>query len=224
MTLHSLPAEARPREKLLARGAGALADAELLALLLRTGLQGQGVLQLAQTTLDAMGGIGGLLDASDASLQAVKGLGPAKRAELIAIAEIARRATAQRLREQPVMSNPQLVSEQLQLLIASRAHECFVVLFLDAHMRLITHEELFRGTIDAATVYPREVVVRALHHHASAVILAHNHPTGSTQPSAADQQITRRIEAALATLDMRVLDHFIVTRGACASLREQGGW
>jgi DNA repair protein RadC len=224
MTLHSLPAEARPREKLLARGAGALADAELLALLLRTGLQGQGVLQLAQTALDAMGGIGGLLDASDASLQAVKGLGPAKRAELIAIAEIARRATAQRLREQPVMSNPKLVREQLQLWIAGRPYECFVVLFLDTSMRLLAHEELFRGTVDAAAVYPREVVVRALHHHASSVILAHNHPTGSTEPSIADQQMTRRIEAALATLDIRVVDHFIVTRGACTSLREQGHW
>jgi DNA repair protein RadC len=224
MSIQSLPADARPREKLLARGPQALADAELLALLLRTGMAGRGVLTLAQDVVDALGGMGGFLNATDAQLKAVKGLGPAKRAELLAVAEIARRALAQPLREQPVMDQPDTVKAHLQWLLAGKAHECFVVLFVDNSMKLIAHEEMFRGSLSEAAVYPREVAVRALHHHAAAVLLAHNHPSGEALISNADRSVTRRVEAALGLLDIRVVDHLIVTRAACVSLKDQGGW
>lgn len=223
MTLKDLPPDARPREKLLARGPGALGDAELLALLLRTGTAGRGVLQMAQEVLDAFGGLAGLLHASADDLRRIKGLGgSAKRAELVAVLELARRALAQQLQQRPVLETPAAVRDCLQLHLASRAHEVFAVLFLDARHRLIALEELFRGTLTQSSVYPREVALRALHHHAAAVILAHNHPSGSVTPSAADQALTRELTAALALLDVRVLDHWIVAPGAALSMAEQG--
>ncbi|MGJ7522048.1 RadC family protein [Variovorax sp. LT1P1] len=218
-----LPAEARPREKLLARGAGALGDAELLALLLRTGMAGKNVLQLAQELLDTFGGIAGLLQTGVDDLRQVKGLGgPAKRAELTAVLELARRAMAEQLRERTVFDSPTAVSHYLQLHIASRPHEVFAALFLDAQHRLIAMEELFRGTLSQTSVYPREVVVRALHHHAAAVILAHNHPSGGVEPSRADEVLTQTLKAALALVDVRVLDHIIVARGQTLSMAERG--
>ena len=223
MPLTDLPPDARPREKLLARGPAALGDAELLALLLRTGLAGKNVLQLAQELLDTFGGIAGLLHASADDLKRIKGLGgSAKRAELVAVLELARRALAEQLKEKPALGNAQAVQQYLQLHLAQRAHEVFAVLFLNSQHQLIALEELFRGTLTQTSVYPREVVLRALHHRASAVVLAHNHPSGSVQPSRADEALTQTLKAALALVDVRVLDHVIVAPGQALSMAEKG--
>ena len=223
MPLKDLPPDAQPREKLLARGAGALGDAELLALLLRTGLPGQGVLQLAQALLDRFGGISGLLNTTAEDLKQVKGLGgPAKRSELVAVLELARRALAQQLREREVFSSPGAVKHYLQLHLAAKAHEMFAVLFLDAQNRLLAMEELFRGTLTQTSVYPREVVLRALQLGSAAVVLAHNHPSGTVQPSRADEALTQTLKAALALVDVRVLDHVIVAQGEALSMAEKG--
>jgi DNA repair protein RadC len=220
--MKDLPADARPREKLLARGPAALADAELLALLLRTGTAGQGVLQLAQALLDGFGGLAGLLAAEPEALARVKGLGPAKRAELAAVLEIARRTLSARLAESPVFDSPQAVKDYLALQLAHKPHEVFGVLFLDAQHRLLAFEELFRGTLQQASVYPREVVKRALALNAAAAILAHNHPSGVAEPSRADEALTQSLKAALALVDVRVLDHMVVARGAVVSFAERG--
>ncbi len=235
MPLKDLPADAQPREKLLARGPAALADAELLAILLRTGIVGKGVLQLADELLappaqdpatgracGGFGGIAGLLNASSQDLERIKGLGPAKRAELVAVLELARRALAQGLRERAVFDTPQAVRHYLQLHLAAKGHEVFAVLFLDSQHRLLAMEELFRGTLTQTSVYPREVVLRALHHQAAAVVLAHNHPSGSVQPSRADEALTQTLKAALALVDVRVLDHVIVAPGQALSMAEKG--
>lgn len=227
MALKDLPADAQPREKLHARGAGSLSDAELLALLLRTGTAGRGVLQMAEELLAApptgFGGIAGLLNATVAELGQFKGLGgTAKRAELVAVLELARRALAQGLRQREVLQSPQTVKNYVQLHLGARPHEVFAVLFLDAQNRLIELEELFRGSLTQTSVYPREVVIRALHHQAAAVILAHNHPSGSTTPSRADEALTRTLKAALALVDVRVLDHVVVGPGAALSMAEEG--
>jgi DNA repair protein RadC len=234
MSVKDLPAEARPREKLLARGPSALSDAELLALLLRTGIAGKGVLQMADELLQiqgnrpadgtktGFGGIAGLLNATPDDLKKVKGLGPAKRAEILAVLELARRAVAQRLQERTVLADPAAVKQFLQLNLAHRKHEVFMVCFLDAQNKLIEAEELFQGTLSQTSVYPREVVLKALHHHAAAVVLAHNHPSGSVQPSPADLALTQTLRAALGLVDVRVLDHIIVGPGEALSMAEQG--
>jgi len=223
MAFKDLPAHARPREKLIARGAGALADAELLALLLRTGVAGKNVLQLAQELLEHFGGLSGLLQTSAEDLKVIKGMGgDAKRAELIAVLELARRAMAERLKERAVFDSPGAVKQYLQLHIGSRPYEVFAVLFLDAQHRLIVLEELFRGTLTQTSVYPREVVTRALHHHAAAVVLSHNHPSGSIEPSRADETLTQTLSAALSLIDVRVLDHVIVSAGQAFSMAEKG--
>ena len=223
MSLKDLPADARPREKLLARGPGALSDAELLALLLRTGTAGRGVLQMAQEVLESFGGIAGLLHAGADDLKRVKGLGgSAKRAELLAVLELARRALAEQLKERAAFDSATAVKDYLQLHLAARPHEVFAVLFLDAQHKLIALEELFRGTLTQTSVYPREVALRALHHHAAAVILAHNHPSGGVQPSRADEAITQNLKSALALIDVRVLDHVIVAPGQALSMAEKG--
>jgi DNA repair protein RadC len=234
MPLKDLPADARPREKLLARGAGALSDAELLALLLRTGIKGKGVLQLADELLQlqgnkvaegnnaGFGGIAGLLNATADDLKRVKGIGPAKRCELIAVLELARRAMAQQLQERTVFGDPDAVKHYVQLHLATRKHEVFAVLFLDTQNKLLAMEELFRGTLTQTSVYPREVVIRALHHQAAAVVLAHNHPSGTVQPSRADEALTQTLKAALALVDVRVLDHIIVGHGQALSMAEKG--
>ena len=221
MDIRNLPAQARPREKLLERGPQALSDVELLAILLRTGMAGKNVFSLAEELLHR-GGISGLLHASREQLQAFKGLGPAKQAELLAVAELARRALAERLREREAFAAPGLVKEYLQLHLAHKAHEVFAVLFLDSQHRLLALEELFRGTLSQTSVYPREVVLRALHHRCAAVVLAHNHPSGSVQPSRADEALTQNLKSALALVDVRVLDHIIVGHGQTLSMAEQG--
>jgi DNA repair protein RadC len=237
MPLKDLPLEAQPREKLLARGPGALSDAELLAILLRTGIAGKGVLQMAEELLQlknnstsrnadggqgGFGGIAGLLHATADDLKPVKGLGPAKRAEIVAVLELARRAMAQKLQEREVFADPNAVKHYMQLYLANKQHEVFAVLFLDSQNKLLAMEELFRGTLTQTSVYPREVVIRALHHQAAAVVLAHNHPSGSVQPSRADEALTHTLKAALALVDVRVLDHIIVAPGQALSLAEQG--
>ena len=225
MPLKDLPIDAQPREKLLARGAAALSDAELLALLLRTGIKGKGVLQLAHELLQihqGFGSIAGLLQASVSDLKAVKGLGPAKMAELLAVLELARRAMAEQLQQNPVFDSPQMVKHYLQLHLSGKQHEVFAVLFMDAQHRLICLQEMFRGTLTQTSVYPREVVKLALHHNAAAVVLAHNHPSGSVQPSRADEALTQTLKSALALVDVRVLDHIIVGMGQTLSLAEKG--
>lgn len=222
MSFKDLPADTLPREKLLARGAGALSDAELLAILLRTGLAGLGVLQMAQALLGSFNGLSGLLNASAQDLSRIKGLGPAKRAEMLAVMELAKRATAQQLREREVFSSPEAVKHYLQLHLGHRPHEVFAVLFLDSQNRLIAMEEMFRGSLSQTSVYPREVALRALHHHAASVILTHNHPSGSVQPSPADKALTTNLQSALALLDVRVVDHIIVAQGASYSMAEEG--
>jgi DNA repair protein RadC len=222
MLLKDLPQDARPREKLLARGPGALSDAELLALLLRTGLPGKNALQMGQELLKTFGGVSGLLNTPAEALKKIKGLGPAKRAEIVAVLELARRALASQLQEKPLFGNPQAIRDYLQLQLGSREHEVFAVLFLDTQHRLIVLEEMFRGTLAQTSVYPREVVVRALALNAASVVLAHNHPSGSAQASRADELITQTLKAALALVDVRVLDHFIVTRSEAVSMAELG--
>ena len=222
MLLKDLPQDARPREKLLARGPGALSDAELLALLLRTGLPGKNALQMGQELVDTFGGIGGLLHTSADALKKIKGLGPAKRAEIVAVLELARRALTSQLQEKTMFSNPQAIRDYLQLQLGGRDHEIFAVLFLDTSHRLIVLEEMFRGTLTQTSVYPREVVVRALALNAANVVLAHNHPSGIAQPSRADESITQTLKAALALVDVRVLDHFIVTANEAVSMSELG--
>ncbi len=220
--LKSQPAETRPREKLLSRGPAALSDAELLALLLRTGLPGKHVVQLAHEVLAKFGGVAGLLHTSADALKAIKGLGPAKRAEVVAVLELARRALSQTLQQRAVLDQPNAVREYLQLQLGALHHEVFAVLFLDSKNRLIALEELFRGTLSHTSVYPREVVLRALHHQAASVVLAHNHPSGVAEPSRTDEALTSTLKAALALVDVRVLDHFIVTSERATSMAEQG--
>ncbi|RVT88274.1 RadC family protein [Inhella crocodyli] len=222
MSMADLPPSSRPREKLLERGPESLSDAELLALLLRTGVAGTGVLQLADSLLQRFGGISGLLQQDASALQSVKGLGPAKRAELAAVLELARRAIEQPMAERPVLNDPGSVQRLLRLRLAHKPHEVFAVLFLDAQLRLIALEELFRGSLTHTAVHPREVVVRALALHAHAVVLAHNHPSGVCEPSGDDRRLTERLAAALHLVDVRVLDHVVVGQGTCRSLAEMG--
>jgi DNA repair protein RadC len=220
--MKDLPAAMRPREKLLTLGPAALADAELLALLLRTGMQGQGVLQLAEHLLAQLGGLGGLLTSSSRQLQGIKGLGPAKRAELLAVMELARRGLTAGLREEPVFTTPQRVKDYLQMRLGALPHEVFAVLFLDAQQRLIACEEMFRGTLTQTSVYPREVVKRALELNTASVILSHNHPSGVLEPSRADELLTQTLKSSLQLIDVRVLDHVVVGRTGALSFAERG--
>lgn len=223
MAFTDLPLDARPREKLMARGAASLADAELLALLLRTGVAGKNVLQLAHELLERFGGLAGLLHTSADKLKAVKGMGGVtRRAEMMAVLELARRAMGQQLSERAVFESSDAVNDYLQLHIGSRPYEVFAVMFLDVQHRLIVLEELFRGTLTHTSVYPREVVMRALHHQAAAVVLAHNHPSGSIEPSRSDEAITQRLTAALGLIDVIVVDHIIVGSGLSFSMAEKG--
>ena len=222
MLLKDLPADARPREKLLAHGPAALADVELIALLLRTGLPGLSVLQLAQGMLDAFGGLTGLLNAPADDLRRIKGLGPAKRAEMAAVLELARRSLAREFEQAPLFDTPDKVKRYLQLQIGAREHEVFAVVFLNTQSRLIRLEEMFRGSLTQTSVYPREIVRRALELHAASVILAHNHPSGAAEPSRADEFLTQTVVAALRLVDIRVLDHLVVGRGDVMSFAERG--
>lgn len=207
-----------PREKMLAHGAAALSDAELLALMLRTGIKGKPVMQLSQELLDRFGGLHGLLDASLDDLQNVKGLGPSKQTQLAATLELARRSLHNALESAPVFNTPEAVQDYLMLQLAHRSKEVFAALFLNSKHRLIAFEILFTGTVNRSAVYPREVAVRCLHHHASAVILAHNHPSGEVQPSRSDISITQKLTKGLKLLDIAVLDHLIVGSKHCYSM------
>jgi DNA repair protein RadC len=220
--MKDLPPDARPREKLLARGSDALSDAELLALLLRTGIQGKGVLVMAQELLDAFGGLAGLLHASGDDLKRIKGLGPAKRAELIAVLALAKRVLAQQMRQQTLLDSPQAMQDYLRLQLGNKPHEVFAMVFLDAQHRCIAMEELFRGTLTQTSVYPREVVLRALHHQCASVVLAHNHPSGVAEPSRADEMLTQTLKSALALVDVRVLDHVVVSAHQAVSMAQRG--
>jgi DNA repair protein RadC len=222
MLLKSLPPDARPREKLLARGPGALSDAELLALLLRTGIVGKNVLLMAQELLDSFGGMAGLLGTSAEDLKRVKGLGPAKRAEVVAVLELARRALAEQLQAKPTIETPQQLRDYVRLHIGNKPYEVFAVLFFNAGQELIALEELFKGTLTHTSVYPREVVLRALHYRATTVVLAHNHPSGHATPSPADIAMTHKLAAALGLIDIQVLDHVIVTRSEAVSMADLG--
>lgn len=222
MPLKDLPPQARPREKLIERGAASLADAELLALLLRTGTPQRDVLALSQHLLDGFGGLSGLLALPVEALAKVKGLGQAKRAVLAAVLELARRAIAAQLQSRPVFDAPEAVRDFLRLQLAALEHEAFAALFLDSQHRLLAFETLFRGTLSQASVHPREVVKRALALNAGAVILAHNHPSGVAEPSKADEALTRVLRDALALVDVRVLDHLVVARGGSVSFAERG--
>ena len=221
--IHQLPTAMRPREKLLSQGPAVLSNAELLSIVLRTGLPGCGVLQMAERLLRQFGGLSGLLRTSPEQLRGFKGLGgQAKRAELAAVLELSRRAMAEQLQVREAMNQPDLVQGYVQLHLAHRSHEVFGVLFLDAQHRLIRFAEMFRGTLTQTSVYPREVVQQALQWGASAVVLAHNHPSGAVQPSHADHLLTQTLRDALALVDIRVLDHVIVGPGQALSMAQQG--
>ncbi len=222
MAIRDWPAGERPREKLLERGAEALTDAELLAIFLRTGVAGRSAVDLARDLLDGFGGLAPLLGAERARFCAAAGLGDAKYAQLKAVLEMSRRYLAENLRRGEALSCPADTFAYLRARLASYPYEVFACLFLDNRHRVMAYEELFRGTIDGASVHPREVVRRALGHNAAAVILAHNHPSGVAEPSQSDEHITRRLREALALIDVRVVDHVVVGDGACVSFAERG--
>jgi len=222
MTIKSWPVGERPREKLLERGAAALTDAELLALLLRTGSRGQNALDLARGLLTRFGSLRALLAAERGSLAPTPGVGPAKYAELMAAAELGRRQLGEALARGAPLADPDATRRFLIARLRDLPHEVFACLFLDNRHRVIAFEELFRGTLDGASVHPREVVKATLRHNAAALILAHNHPSGVAEPSDADRLITRRLREALGLVDVRVLDHFVVGDGYAVSFAERG--
>ncbi|RCS58368.1 RadC family protein [Parvibium lacunae] len=222
MAIKDWPADERPREKLIQHGAQALSDAELLAVFLRVGVKGQSAVELARTCLQQYGSLQGLFAADLQSLGQIHGMGSAKYAQLQAVLEMAKRALAETLRSTPILGSPQQVRDYLRLHLGHAPREVFVGLFLDSSNRLIALQELAHGTLNEATVYPREVAKYALQHHAAAVIFAHNHPGGQLQASRADIQLTQTLRDALGLLDIRVLDHFIITRHGTLSLAENG--
>ncbi len=216
------PLSERPRERLMEVGPQALSDAELLAILLGTGTRGQSSSELARTLLGAWGSLTALLGSEPSDLARAKGLGPARVARLLAALEIGRRDLGAPLEPRSALAAPEDAARYLKARLLDLPHEVFCCLFLDTRHRLIRYEELFRGTIDGATVYPREVVKRALAHNASAVILGHNHPSGVSEPSEADRSITLKLAKALALVEIRLLDHVVVSRGGHVSLAERG--
>jgi DNA repair protein RadC len=222
MAIRHWPVGDRPREKLIERGAAALSDAEILAILLRSGTRGRSALDLAREILLKFGSLRHLLAADRAQVCATAGLGIARYAELQAAAELARRQLSETVRAGPLLSSPRATREYLSARLRDLEHEIFCCLYIDKRHRLIHFEELFRGTIDGASVHPREIVKAALKRNAAAVIVAHNHPSGIAEPSQADGLITLRIKEALALVDIRLLDHVIVGDGAVVSLAERG--
>ena len=222
MAITDWPAQERPRERLLAQGPQALSDAELLAIFLRTGISGKSAVDLARELLHSFGSLTALSHASEQAFCAVPGLGPAKFAQLQAVMEMARRALKEQSKQRDALSSPQAVRDYLRLQLGSREYEVFMAVFLDTQNRVIATEELFRGSLKETSVYPREVVKRALAHNAASLIFAHNHPSGVAEPSRADEAITQALKQALALIDVRVLDHFIVAAGGGVSLRERG--
>jgi len=216
------PADERPREKLLAQGAQAISDAELLAIFLRVGVTGKSAVDLARDLLTGFGSLNGIFTASREAMTSINGMGDSKYAQLQAIFEMSRRALKEEMRERDALTSPQAVRDYLKLRLGSLQREVFMVLFLDAQNRVAATEELFAGTLTQTSVYPREVVKRALHHNAAAVIFAHNHPSGVAEPSRADELLTKALKEALALVDVKVLDHFVVAGNTALSFAERG--
>jgi len=214
MAITDWPESERPRERLLQHGAGALSDAELLAIFLRVGVKGASAVDLARTLLGHFGSLNRLFGASAAEFAAIPGMGDAKYAQLQAVLELARRALREEIAAGDALTSPRAVRDWLRLTLAALPHEVFMVLLLDAQNRLIAAEELFRGTLTQTSVHPREVVKLALSHNAAGAILAHNHPSGVAEPSRADEALTQALKQALALVDVRLLDHFIVAGAA----------
>ena len=222
MAITDWPEGERPREKALAQGAASLSDAELLAIFLRTGLPGTSAVDLARELLSRFGGLRGLLRASREEFCTGRGLGDAKFVQLQACVEMSRRYLAEEMKAKPALNSPQGARDYLVARLRDLDREVFGALFLDAQHQVLAFEELARGTLDSAAVYPREVLKAALKHNAAAVIFAHNHPSGVSEPSAADRVLTDRLKAALGQVDIRVLDHFVIGEGKPASFAERG--
>jgi len=222
MPITDWPLEERPREKLLARGAAALSDAELLAIFLRTGVPGKTAVDLARDLLTRFGSLRALLEADLRQFCEGEGLGAAKYAQLQATTEMARRHLAETLRRGNALENPEATRRYVSARLRDYPHEVFACLFLDNRHRVIAFEELFQGTINGASVHPREVVKKALAHNAAAVILAHNHPSGVAEPSQADRHITQQLVDALGLVEVRVLDHLVIGDGDAVSFAERG--
>ncbi len=222
MAIRDWPVDTRPREKLLRQGVAALSDAELVAVFLRTGVKGKSAVDLGRELLDRFGGLGGLCRADKKSACAAPGVGEAKYALLQAVMEMARRTLAEDMKAGDALDSPDAVRAYLRLLLRDKEYEVFCCVFLDAQNRVLAVEELFRGTLTQTSVYPREIIKRALFHNAAALILAHNHPSGVAESSQADRQLTRHLAEALAMVDIRVLDHFIVAGASSLSFKEAG--
>jgi len=222
MAITDWPAAERPREKLLQRGAAALSDAELLAIFLRTGVKGKSAVDLARDLISRFGNLNKLFSAGKMELCAVHGMGPSKYVQFQAVLELSRRALHEEMESGDALNSPGAVRDYLQLLLRGRQQEVFMVIFLDAQHRVMASEELFSGTLTQTSVYPREVVKRALFHNAAAVIFAHNHPSGVAEPSQSDRMLTDALNTALSLVDVRVLDHFIVAGSGCLSFAERG--
>ena len=222
MAIRDWPRDERPREKLLEKGPAALSDAELLAILLRTGTRGSSALDLARNVLKSFRGLRKFIAADRRRFCAIPGLGAARFAELQAAVEISRRQLTESLKAGPSLASPRATCDFLSAKLRDLEHEVFCCLYLDKRHRLIEYEELFRGTIDGASVHPREIVKLALQRNSAAVIVAHNHPSGIAEPSQADELITQRVKEALGLVDIRLLDHIIVGDGMIVSLAERG--
>lgn len=222
MAIIDWPEDQKPREKLIERGAASLTDAELLAIVLRTGVKGQSAVDLSRHLLERFGGLSGLLDADAHEVQKVSGLKTAKAAQVLAVLALAKRSLEQQMRLRDNLSSPDAVRDYLRLTLSNRDREVFLAVFLDAQNRVLDKEELFAGTLSQTSVFPREVVRRALHHNAAAVIFAHNHPSGLAEPSRADEVLTQALKQALALVDVKVLDHFIVGGNTAMSFAERG--
>lgn len=222
MAIRDWPEDDKPREKLLTKGAQSLSDAELLAIFLRTGVTGKSAVDVARDLMTRFKGLSRLIAASPQQFYEAPGLGPAKYAQLQAAVELARRALNEKMRAVDVLGSPRAVRDYLRLALAHREHEVFFAVFLDAQNRVIACEDLFRGTLTETSVYPREVVKRALYHNAAAVIFAHNHPSGEAQPSIADETLTQALKQALSLVEVKVLDHFVVGGEGATSFAERG--
>ncbi len=222
MSITDWPEDERPRERLLKQGPSALSDAELLAIFLRVGMKGKSAVDLARELVTTFGSLNGLFSASREALCEVKGMGEAKYVQLQAVLEMAKRALDENIKLTDALSSPQAVRDYLRLSLSRLPHEVFVAVFLTAQNRVIEVEEIFRGTLTQTSVYPREIVKRALAHNAASIIFAHNHPSGEANPSQADRALTKTLADALALVDVQVLDHFIVAPGASLSFAEQG--
>lgn len=222
MAISDWPEGERPREKLLQHGPQVLSDAELLAIFLRVGVIGKSAVDLARDLLAEFGSLNGIFNADRAAMTAVNGMGDSKYAQLQAIFEMARRALAEGMRQRDALTSPRQVRDYLCLKLGGLPREVFMVLFLDAQNRVLAQEEMFAGTLTQTSVYPREVVKRALQHNAAAVILAHNHPSGVAEPSRADELLTQALKDALALVEVRVLDHFVVAGNSALSFAERG--